>query len=161
MCRQLAARLRLISMCPLSAYRDLQKTDKTKKSSSKGKAKEADFASVSNSASTGPKGKQSDRQGFSPTEAPQPPPSSDPGDGDETEDDVGVIRAPSEDEDGEAPEADEDEEVEEEEDEDEEAVEEVESEDEMEVEDQGLSQEAKKLAGEALESQDQDAEMDT
>ncbi|TCD61884.1 hypothetical protein EIP91_007788 [Steccherinum ochraceum] len=145
----------------LQAYRDLQKTDKPKRSGPKAKPKDADSASASNA-----KGKQKAAIVIptARTESSQaPPPSSDPEDGDETEDDVRLIRAPNEDVDDDAPEQDEEDEDEEVDEEEEEVDDDddVEDGEQMVVESGGLSQEEKVLEGRTLEHQDQDTEMDT
>lgn len=90
-----------------------------------------------------------------------PPPSSEPepDDGEETEDDAQIIRAPHEGGDEEGPEGDEDEE--EEVDEEDEVDDDAEEDENMEVEGQDANEEAKELAGRTLEHRDEDTEMDS
>ncbi|THH31279.1 hypothetical protein EUX98_g2914 [Antrodiella citrinella] len=143
----------------LQAYRDLQKADKSKKSSAKGKAKETDATSTSTA-----KGKQKAIiviPGPRSASAQLPLPSSEPepDDGDETEDDVRLVGELSEGGEEEVlkPEQEDvDDEIEDEEVEDEDEDEDVAES--MDVEDPGPTQEAKEIKGVAL-SQDQDTDM--
>jgi len=144
----------------LQAYRDLQTTDKPKKASTKGKAKEADGPSVAASVSNA-KGKQ---KAIIVIPGPRsasalPPPSSEPepDDGDETEDEARPEAGASEGGEEDIPEPEDEEADEEVYDEE---AEEGEGDESMEVENSGLSQEAVELKGRTL-SQDQDTEMQT